>query len=770
MKKLNKYLLFLAFIFSIGINVKAVTTISESITLSSDITDGIYIPKGANVTINLNGKTVSNTSGTPILNEGTVVITGDGIVTGGDNNTYTVTNHGVMTIKGGTYEASSKVRESTSKTATSTGPSLIANGWNISASSKPEDADDYAYLTIEGGTFNGGLNNVKNDENGILTITGGTFNATIRKTSNGNRTSILNGGKSLSISGGVFTGQINNQTYGKDDIKEISITGGVYPAGDALASDSGFVFDTSLITSTYTNLVIKDVSFYYISIPAVTINNATLENIIITGASTIAYNAEGNVIINNVKGEKSALSFSLGKSGNITVSNSTFKSISLSRTTGTTLILNNNIVSGKLGVSGSAKNEVTINGGEYGSIEEKWSTMTINDAKINGTLAVLGGTSGGVITVNNADILGSVSASTDGIIYINDGIYNGEVNAVVTDAKPNAKIIISGGTFDILPCKDYLKEGYNIYLLSNEKYQVDKTNILTVNASKIAILKGSTLENIFKVEGSEKAYYTTSIKDDNIISLVGTSIKGLNVGTTTITINMADGSDAKVLNVSVYELKDATIESDEIDKTSNDYKDTINQNITNIINFAFAGSQVIIGFNGKTEALVDAITSGKAISSVITTNTLKDIASEEKTEIAKVLNKNANVVGYYDINIEVLADNTIIGNITELSEDITINLDIPDNLPKLDVGYDRVYKVIRYHDGVAEEINATTNDNGTISFASKLYSLYALYYTDVVNNTLDDTPNTSVNNTLIVIGLISLASYFVYKNRYRIFG
>ena len=113
--------------------------------------------------------------------------------------------------------------------------SMIRNGGDVTSE---------CYLTINGGTFDGGINTVKNDVMGVLTIHGGTFsNTTQFVVMNWNKTEITGGtfaptaeaaailfsacidkdcavGK-LTISGGTFTAQANKKLieenyYNKD--------------------------------------------------------------------------------------------------------------------------------------------------------------------------------------------------------------------------------------------------------------------------------------------------------------------------------------------------------------------------------------------------------------------------------------------------------------------------------------------------------------------------------------------------------------------------
>ena len=60
-------------------------------------------------------------------------------------------------------------------------------------------------------------------------------------------------------------------------------------------------------------------------------------------------------------------------------------------------------------------------------------------------------------------------------------------------------------------------------------------------------------------------------------------------------------------------------------------------------------------------------------------------------------------------------------------------------MPAVSEGYERSYKMIRYHNGVADVLDATDNGDGTISFKSRLFSTYVLVYNDNTSVTAPDT-------------------------------
>ena len=115
-------------------------------------------------------KAAVNNSGTVVLNGGTYTRSqekGTSEEDSGSNSYYTILNHGTMTINEG-------VTINQGADGAGKFSSLIENGWyngNDNTGGEP------SVMTINGGTFSGGLNTIKNDDYGELTIKGGTFSS-----------------------------------------------------------------------------------------------------------------------------------------------------------------------------------------------------------------------------------------------------------------------------------------------------------------------------------------------------------------------------------------------------------------------------------------------------------------------------------------------------------------------------------------------------------------------------------------------------------------
>lgn len=120
----------------------------QTVTLLADATEDVVINK--NITLDLGGKTLTNTNAgkatLTITKDATATVKNGSIV--GGTGFYTIQNNGTATL------------EDVTATAGNTGSSML---------------DNWGTLTIESGSYSGGLNVVKSEEDSTLTINGGKF-------------------------------------------------------------------------------------------------------------------------------------------------------------------------------------------------------------------------------------------------------------------------------------------------------------------------------------------------------------------------------------------------------------------------------------------------------------------------------------------------------------------------------------------------------------------------------------------------------------------
>lgn len=286
-----------------------------TVTLDKDYTEDITIQQGQNITLNLNGKKLTNKTGHTITVEqgATLTINGVGTV---DNVTHAksaLVNYGEVVLNNGvTLERSSEkgtlspysdggnscytILNDKGATMTINDATVKNSGGYSSAIRNGGDSEcnDESHLTIKDGNFSGGLNAVKNDECGILTIDGGTFSNTSQYViMNWNKATITNGTFSvkdsadavlftaayhanravgeLIVNNGTFTGNGSQKMvenhYGSSYTGTASITGGTFSSDVSAYVAEGYVQNNGTVERLgETNAVAKIGNTYYKSL------------------------------------------------------------------------------------------------------------------------------------------------------------------------------------------------------------------------------------------------------------------------------------------------------------------------------------------------------------------------------------------------------------------------------------------------------------------------------------------------------------------------
>ena len=161
----------------------------QTVTLLADATKDVVISKS--ITLDLGGKTLTNTN----VGKATISVTGG---------TVTVKNGNVV---GGNDYYNIEAKKDANLTLTDVAATAGNNGSSM--------IDNWGTLTITSGTYNGGLNVVKSEEDSVLNISGGTFELSYAK--NG-YTGVIFAYGDTTISGGEFiqslttTGRWNHPT------------------------------------------------------------------------------------------------------------------------------------------------------------------------------------------------------------------------------------------------------------------------------------------------------------------------------------------------------------------------------------------------------------------------------------------------------------------------------------------------------------------------------------------------------------------------------
>ena len=213
------------------------------VVILKDLTESITIASDKTITIDLNGHTLTNTDGQhTITNNGTLTIIGTGTVDNVTHQRAAIVNNGTATLNGGTYTRSKENSDNNKEDAkgnsfytilSDNGATMTINeGVTVTnvghfSSMIRNGGTSASTLIINGGTFSGGLNAIKNDEAGVLTINGGDFSNTSQFVVMNWHKTTINGGsfKALSSAEAVlFTAKYAENTA----VGELTIINGTF--------------------------------------------------------------------------------------------------------------------------------------------------------------------------------------------------------------------------------------------------------------------------------------------------------------------------------------------------------------------------------------------------------------------------------------------------------------------------------------------------------------------------------------------------------------
>lgn len=226
-----------------------------TVRLGTDITQSIVIEGGRDLTLDLNGNTLTNTAGDhTITNYGTLTIIDsgeNGTVTNTTTSRAAVENEGTAYLNGGTYTRTAdgtwyvivnngvmELRDITVTNLNVNDPSsLVQNNLDM-------DSANPAQLTIYSGVYDcAGGNTIMNNDYGVLTIEDGTFGAS-NFTDVYNYQAVQNYG-TLVINGGTFTANsvaVSASSYGVLETST-TINGGTFCAGSDGSAAALYIYD-----------------------------------------------------------------------------------------------------------------------------------------------------------------------------------------------------------------------------------------------------------------------------------------------------------------------------------------------------------------------------------------------------------------------------------------------------------------------------------------------------------------------------------------------
>ena len=455
----------------------------ETVTLLTDATEDATIAAGKNITLNLGGKTLTNTNtgkATLTIAKGATATVKNGSIVGGTGY-YTIDNYGTATL------------EDVTATAGNTDSSMIRNDGT---------------LTIESGSYSGGLNVVKSEEDSTLNINGGKFE--LSYATNG-YTGVVFAYGNTTITGGEFIQSLT--TTGRWNHPQVIATGMV----------EGHPSFTKITGGTFTNKF-SDGSNIFRGVGKGTSDNFEVSGGTFNKSVPSSYFADGLTCAKNADGTygiataiaqictdrytslKAAIS-AAKKGKTIQLLNDTTENITINASKQITLDLNGHTLNGGTGTANAAilnKGNVTITD----TSANKTGTIKRDDQGIEGETSYYVIKNIGTMVIDQANVAnnsGYKKANSSGSMVGSSLICNG-------DDDPQASLTINGGTFN-QPNFLVVKNGTNGTLTVNGG-TLTSNHSAVQNWNKAQILGGSLTGQIWTDAWVEGAIGETVIGGD----------------------------------------------------------------------------------------------------------------------------------------------------------------------------------------------------------------------------------------------------------------
>ena len=386
---------------------------ADTVKMLTDATEDVTVATGKNVALDLGGKTLTNTNtgkATLTIAKGATATVKNGSVVGGTG-FYTIQNNGTATLKDVTA------------TAGNTGSSMLDN-WGI--------------LTIESGSYSGGLNVVKSEEDSTLTINGGKFELSYAS-SQGYTGVIFNYGNAT-ITGGEF---VCNAPYKKWAHPQVVVTGVV----------DGYSSSTKIMGGSFTNTFKDTVQNIFHGVGKATSDNFEVSGGAFNKSISEGYCADGFIPTKKADGTYGVKEGSYiaqvgskkyetlndairlaAKGKTIQLLTDATENITIASTKQITLDLNGHTLNGGTGTAKAAilnKGNVTITDTSAG----KTGTIKRDDQGAQGEISYYVIDNNGTMVIDQANVINNSGSKGSSLIR------NGGVDTV-------SSLTINGGTFE----------------------------------------------------------------------------------------------------------------------------------------------------------------------------------------------------------------------------------------------------------------------------------------------------------------------------------
>ncbi len=443
-------------------------------------------------------------------------------------------------------------------------------------------------------------------------------------------------------------------------------------------------------------------------------------------------------------------------------------------------------------------------------------TMTVNAKEVTSDLKLTEDITTGihipegkevVLDLNNHKISGVIdnyaTIYNEGTLTIKG---NGEVSNDYNEVT-DPSLILNKGTI-IIENGKYTGGAYN--LLNEGKATIKGGSFTRTGGTTIAIQNNKTLSitNI-TVQGQVISNNSITIKDGTFNAGVRITKKGTIKGGNFKVLLIAEGDNTEVLieDATVSTLASSTnaILNVENAKVSGQVQ-AISNGVVNILDGEYNGALTLRGSESKINAkggvykynvsrdyLEEGVVCRQRqdkmyivldpnnISLKMIKSSLDNLEDEEEELVNNILKEDYQIGKSYDVIIQEVTDKgEELGTVSETEEELEVTLEIPKELQNVPEDTEREFVIIRVHEGVAQELDTTNNNDGTLTAKSNLFSTYTVAYKDtkVENSSNDNTSTNTINkreedkitnpktkdNILLFVTILSISSTLLLIN------
>lgn len=382
--------------------------------------------------------------------------------------------------------------------------------------------------------------------------------------------------------------------------------------------------------------------------------------------------------------------------------------------------------------------------------------LSVNGGTLTGGISIRMGTlniTGGVITAVTSDIDSpSEYYAYNGCAWLPDAIYvmGGTYNSTSGN---DLSINITGGTITSSNGQGSALAIYDLGKIS-QKMSVS----ISGKAKLVTNSKTRTSYDVLTLNDIGVTNPKTGFNNSSYVGKVNTSI----TGGTYSNINdkyIANGYDKTLVNGNYVVAKKLVKVDMPVVDTSKEVK-----NVTvGVTNYNVAKG-VLIASLEKSNINTDNIT--PLVDVNVANKDASSVSNDVKNVMSNALDKkvsNAKVASYFDISVLVKnADNgNIVGELNSLTEKIKFTVAVPTTLTKTKAGMERVFYVIREHNGVASVLSTKLSKDGkSLTFETDKFSTYALAYKDVASTDVSNVKNPQTYDGImgyVAIALVTLS-------------